>query len=194
MKDKSKIIVATCYRVGTLGLINQSEITNTVKKLVRKKKVKKFILVGDFNLPGVSWSPVTSSTNSIEKAFIDAFADMGLVQCIHMPTHARGNTLDLLLSTSSGTIDNIMIDENSLCKSDHYLIRVKTLSNSNLRLKDSNDIIQIEILRSITDTSSHSYFRSLDIKSLYTSCNMKDAQRIVKSKLQDHPSLLPSNI
>ena len=74
MKDKSKIIVATCYRVGTLGLINQTEITNTVKKLVRKKKV---ILVGDFNLPGVSWSPVTSSTNSIEKAFIDAFADMG---------------------------------------------------------------------------------------------------------------------
>ena len=39
-----------------------------------------------------------------------------------MPTHARGNTLDLLLSTSSNTIDNIMIDENSLCKSDHYLI------------------------------------------------------------------------
>ena len=39
-----------------------------------------------------------------------------------MPTHARGSTLDLLLSTSSNTIDNIMIDENSLCKSDHYLI------------------------------------------------------------------------
>ena len=68
----------------------------------------------------------------------------------------------------------------------HYL---KPLSNSNLRLKDSSDMIQI--LRSITDTSSHSYFCSLDIKSLYTSCNMKDAQRIVKSKLQDHPSLLP---
>ena len=71
----------------------------------------------------------------------------------------------------------------------HYL---KPLSNSNLRLKDSNDMIQI--LRSITGTSSHSYFCSLDIKSLYTTCNMKHAQRIVKSKLQDHPSLLPSNI
>ena len=71
----------------------------------------------------------------------------------------------------------------------HYL---KPLSNSNLRLKDSNDMIQI--LRSITDTSSHSYFCSLDIKSLYTSCNMKHAQRIVKTKLHDHPSLLPSNI
>ena len=41
----------------------------------------------------------------------------------------------------------------------------------------------IQILRSITDTSSHSYFCSLDIKSLYTSCNMKHAQRIVKTKL-----------
>ena len=35
---------------------------------------------------------------------------------------------------------------------------------------------------------------SFDIKSLYTSCNMKHAQRIVKTKLHDHPSLLPSNI
>ena len=69
---------------------------------------------------------------------------------------------------------------------------LKPLSNSNLRLKDSNDMIQI--LRSITNTSSHSYFCWLDIKSLYISCNMKHAQRIVKSKLQDYPSLLPSDI
>ena len=39
-----------------------------------------------------------------------------------MPTHARGNILDLVLSTSSNTIDNVTIDENSLCKSDHNLI------------------------------------------------------------------------
>ena len=39
-----------------------------------------------------------------------------------MPTHVRVNILDLVLSTSSNTIDNVTIDENSLCKSDHSLI------------------------------------------------------------------------
>ena len=86
MNDKSKVIVVSCYRVGTLGIKNHSEIANTITILLRKKKVKKFILVGDFNLPGVSWSPIKSFTNSIEKVFIDAFADMGLVRCIHMPS------------------------------------------------------------------------------------------------------------
>ena len=38
---------------------------------------KKFRRNGGGVLIAVSWSPITSSTNSIEKAFIDAFADMG---------------------------------------------------------------------------------------------------------------------
>ena len=41
MNDKSKVIVASCYRVGTLAIKNQSEITNSIRILLRKKKVKK---------------------------------------------------------------------------------------------------------------------------------------------------------
>ena len=39
-----------------------------------------------------------------------------------------------------------------------------------------------------TESSNPQLFRT------GTSCNMKHAQRIVKTKLHDHPSLLPSNI
>ena len=39
-----------------------------------------------------------------------------------MPTHLRGNILYLLLTTSANAIDSIVLDENSMYKSDHYLI------------------------------------------------------------------------
>ena len=122
MNDSSKVIIATCYRVGTLGIGNQSEICNAIHKLLMKKKVKKFILIGDFNLPGVSWCPTVFSTNYIEKAFIDSFAENRLIQCINLPTHLRGNILDLLLTTSANFINNLTVHKNSMCKSDHYLI------------------------------------------------------------------------
>ena len=40
-------MIATCYRVGTLGLENADEILKALKVLSRKKSVKKLILVGD---------------------------------------------------------------------------------------------------------------------------------------------------
>ena len=129
MNDSSKVIVTTCYRVGTLGISNQSEICNAVCKLLKKKKLKRFVLIGDFNLPGVTWGPTVFSTNSIEKVFLDSFAENGLLQCIDLPTHLRGNILDLLLTTSTNVIDGIVVDENSMCKSDPYLI------SFNLKLK-----------------------------------------------------------
>ena len=50
LEDKSKIIVATCYRVGTLGIENYRSISDIIRLLLRKKRVKKFFLIGDFNL------------------------------------------------------------------------------------------------------------------------------------------------
>ena len=39
-----------------------------------------------------------------------------------LPTHLRGNILDLLLTTSTNAIDSIVVDKNYMCKSGHYLI------------------------------------------------------------------------
>ena len=37
LEDKSKIIIVTCYKVGTLGIDNANEILSAIKTLVRKK-------------------------------------------------------------------------------------------------------------------------------------------------------------
>ena len=55
LDDGSKIVISTCYRVGTLGTSNYNEIANVLQKLLRKKRLKKFILVGDLNLKNANW-------------------------------------------------------------------------------------------------------------------------------------------
>ena len=63
------------------------------------------------------------SSNSTEQAFIDEFIRAGLIQLINQPTHIRGNILDILLTNSENTVDNIAIEHTSgICKSDHYTI------------------------------------------------------------------------
>ena len=125
-ENKSKVIIATCYRVGTLCQDNCFEITNTICKLLRKKNLKKFFMIGDFNLPGIQWENGTNFnekvTDPIKTSFVNSFAENGLEQCIYEPTHRAGNVLDLLLTTSSNSISNLKINDIPLCKSDHFSI------------------------------------------------------------------------
>ena len=44
LENLNKIIVATCYRVGTLGIDNCREVTNAINTLLRKKRVKNSFL------------------------------------------------------------------------------------------------------------------------------------------------------
>ena len=94
--------------IGTPGQENFFQIANTVHKLLRKKSLKKFVLIGVFNLPGITWgSDVDRVTEPIKTSFINSFAENGLEQCITELTHRAGNILDLLLSTSINSKINL---------------------------------------------------------------------------------------
>ena len=69
----------------------------------------------------------------------------------------------------------------------HY---IQPLTHSHLRIQDSKHMIHI-----LHDNShpTHSYYCSFDIKSLYTSCSMKLAQRTVIEQFTSDPSLLPAH-
>ena len=64
LPDSTKIIISTCYRVGTLGISNYNEIMQALNKLSRKKMLRKFVIIGDFNLKGVNWV-MENSSNSL---------------------------------------------------------------------------------------------------------------------------------
>ena len=70
-------------------------------------------------------------------------------------------------------------------------IILKPLTISPLRLKDSSDFVKH--LNSSSDPN-YSYYCSLDVKSLYTSCDMRLAAKTVLNKLQEDPTILPDNI
>ena len=122
LDDKSKIIVATCYRVGTLGTENADEILRVIQMLTRKKSVRKYIFIGDLNLKGINWENGTARGN-LENKFLNGFAELGLVQCLKHPTHIKGGTLDVLFTTSESYINNLKVGLNEAhCNSDHYPI------------------------------------------------------------------------
>ena len=125
LEDKSKIIIATCYRVSTLGMDNHRNMSDIIRRLLRKKRVKKFFLIGDFNLNKANWL-LNTSTSSIEQAFLDEFVQAGLIQLINESTHIKGKILDILLTNSEQFINNITISNTKgLCKADHYTIKFK---------------------------------------------------------------------
>ena len=122
LPDSTKILLTTCYRVGTLGISNYNEIIQALNKLSRKKMLRKFLVIGDFNLKGINWN-TGSSSNSQENAFLNGFADLGLLQCINDTTHSKGNILDILLTKSKQYVTDLkIIYTERFCISDHFAI------------------------------------------------------------------------
>ena len=87
------------------------------------------IIVGDFKLPTLNWSPDESVLNCTggsteNNEFCVLMKDNFLQQFIRGPTHIAGNKLDFLLSNSPEIIDNISTFTPVECKfpSDHYLV------------------------------------------------------------------------
>ena len=116
----SKYCITTCYRVGTLGVENFLQIEKHLNEIASRKKFKEHIVIGDFNLPSISWLDGHSAIE-LDRRFLDLFNNLGFTQLIDQATHNKGNTLDLLLSNRVGAVSNIsVLSENEICSSDHF--------------------------------------------------------------------------
>ena len=77
---------------------------------------------GDLNFPDICWSFLTGSS-PLFNYFCEFVYDHNLYQHVLEPTHIRGNTLDLVLTTSGISVSNLLINPpNQLFLSDHYII------------------------------------------------------------------------
>ena len=89
LSNKTKMILTTCYIIGTLRMTNCSEILNALGKLSRKKMLRKFIIIGGVILNGIDWAS-GYTRSSIERELLNGFADLGLIQNINVATHNKG--------------------------------------------------------------------------------------------------------
>ena len=74
------------------------------------------IITGDFNIH------VDDATKNISKDFISLLSNCGLEQHIQCPTHKKGHTLDLLITSKQG-LKPKDINSHDLCISDHFALR-----------------------------------------------------------------------
>ena len=61
--DSTKIILTTCYRVGTLETFNCNEILQTLNESSRKTMLRKYLCIGVFNVKGINWDTGNSSNS-----------------------------------------------------------------------------------------------------------------------------------
>ena len=135
-KSGKKIVICTCYRVGTLGVDNYQQVNSFFGKIRARRDISNLIVVGDFNFPDVDWESYYSP-HSIDQAFLEMYSNLGLAQLVDKPTHIAGNTLDLLLTDNPGIIANIKVNKDwHLCKSNHFPITL----NVKLRAEKKNII------------------------------------------------------
>lgn len=94
----SSIVVITVYRVGSIQA--DDEFVDKLKQYIESLKLgsTQYVLVGDFNLPGINWKEMGGRTK-LENEFLDFIVDMGLTQHVEEATHKKGNILDLVLSS-----------------------------------------------------------------------------------------------
>ena len=122
---QEKFVFCTVYRVGTLGEINHRSIVESLRSFYSGRTHRNIFIVGDLNLNSVTWplSDANNSANRLDKMFLDSFFELGLEQLINDPTHVKGRVLDLLLTNNSSLVRNSKVLNNEvICKSDHYPI------------------------------------------------------------------------
>ena len=129
----NKYVFCTVYRVGTLGENNHDSIINSIKTFYGGRNHKKVVIIGDFNLSTALW-PTTEDNinvcNHLDTLFVNSFEDLGLHQCIDVPTHCKGKTLDLLLTNTESLVSNVRVSEQfTICKSDHFPISFDVKAN-----------------------------------------------------------------
>ena len=69
---------------------------------------ERLIIVGDFNLRDVNWQCLSASTH-LSNVFCDLIFQHNLSQLIQMPTHIKGNTLDLLITNIDNHTTNLSV-------------------------------------------------------------------------------------
>jgi len=151
------ISICCIYRSTSLNLEQNNMLLSCIKNISSEKNVFETIIIGDFNLPNVSWE--TGSVNSgissknqvlmIQQKYIDLFNDSGLTWYFtHETTRRRlvkdtlqESLLDQVLYTNDALVNGCKI-VSPLGKSDHVGILVELVVSPNTNKSPKQKILK----------------------------------------------------
>ena len=96
------------YRPPNYSTASTANLIDTISALVGNSK--SYLIVGDFNLPGIDWRTFHASNDS-ERLLVDFVLDSGSVQAVDEPTHIGGNTLDLMIASDPWLVMNLNVTD-----------------------------------------------------------------------------------
>ena len=143
------LFVCVVYVPPSIGLSLFKNILCFLESLAITNSI---LIMGDFNLPDINWSTLTSSSSSVHSDYFCEFVfDCNLTQLVDGPTHCKGNCLDLILSNTPDSVGPITISPHSLIQSDHYLL------SFTLSVRNHSSIKSEEVTRYVLDLSKLNY-------------------------------------
>ena len=113
-------------------------------------KTNSILIMGDFNLPDINWSTLTSSAVHSD-CFCEFVFDCNRTQLVDGSTHCKGNCLDLILSNTPDSVGSISISPHSLIQSDQYLL------SFTLPVRNHSSIKPKQFARYVPDLSKLNY-------------------------------------
>ena len=133
--DSLKTITASIYRPPSSSSESFKLCMQFIQKYINTQTANKhydIMLMGDFNLPSISWSTVNITSFQDEEGYAEVtkcseillnfMAVNFLTQCIDHPTRVH-NTLDLVLTNNSNSIIHTSAEKTPL--SDHMLVTIE---------------------------------------------------------------------
>ena len=130
-----------------------------------------YIICGDFNAPDINWASLTGSS-LFSNLLCDWVFSKNIVQLVSDPTHCKGNSLDLLLSSSQDRIHSVHTDQSSyLSASDHFLVSASITTHDHpLRERIVPRVFNFPLAH-FTDMDS--YFLEIDFSLIYASTDVE---------------------
>ena len=117
-----------------MGPENHKKVEKYITTIRRCRKVSGIFIIGDMNFPKTNWEDLVS-TDPTEQLFLNTFGNLSLEQLVDVPTHAKGNILDYLITDSAHLVKNLTVEPHRpICGSDHHPIKFD-LSLNTLRTK-----------------------------------------------------------
>lgn len=105
------LYVVSAYRPPSYSSDENKTLLDLLSRFCLDKEV---LILGDFNLPSLSWNEVDTLSNisAMDRSFLETFQCLGLTQLVKEPTYPRsGNILDLILVSDQDRVGQTLVLE-----------------------------------------------------------------------------------
>jgi hypothetical protein len=114
-----KTNLITIYRAPDSSKEEDTQLFETIRQVEPDS-----LILGDFNFNNINWDTYSTTSNH-QQLFIDSIHDAFLEQHVKMPTHQRGNILDLVLTNNHDLVSKVECFP-ELSISDHFPMVIET--------------------------------------------------------------------